>query len=127
MNRDWNMHAGAWIIVTAALGGLVVSVFNFFNPESGITGTAGALLVIVSTALLVLFGWLMSGHGWRSGFFPAFITLSAILDIAGTAFAAYLLHSWTLLCLMLIALLGWLSHVFRPRSNRLDQFGRAEQ
>ncbi|MGC4026933.1 MAG: hypothetical protein QM744_18390 [Mesorhizobium sp.] len=129
-NRDWNSHAGAWIITVAALGGLVVSVVNFFSPNSGITGEPGTLLVIVSTALLALFGWSMTGHGPRSGFFPIFITISALLDIAGTALAAYLLHSWSLLCLMLIAFLGWLTHVFRPRheaARPIAGFARTER
>jgi len=116
-NRDWNSHAGAWVVVAAALGGFAVSVFNFFDPNGGITGEPGTLLVVASTALLALFGWLMAGHIGRSGFFPAFIIVSAVLNIAGTAFAGYLLHSWALLCLMLIAFLGWLTHLFRPRND----------
>lgn len=109
------LRGGAWLVALAAVAGFAVSVANYFNPQSGIAGEPGTILVIASTALLAVFGWLMSGHGWRGVFFRIFIIVSSLLNIAGTGFAGYLLHSWVLLVLMLIGLLGWLLHVFRRR------------
>ena len=106
---------GAWVVVIAAVVGFAVSVANYFNPQSGIAGEPGTILVIASTALLAVFGWLLSGDGWRGTFFRIFIVVSSFLNIVGTGFAGYLLHSWTLLILMLVGLVGWLFYVFRRR------------
>jgi len=113
---SWTMsRGGAWLVAIAAIAGFAVSVANYFNPESGIAGEPGTILVIASTALLAVFGWLMSGDGRRGVFFRIFIIVSSLLNIAGTGFAGYLLHSQALLVLMLVGLLGWLFHVFRRR------------
>jgi hypothetical protein len=109
-------NGGAWLVAVAAVVGFAVSVANYFNPQSGIAGEPGTILVIASTALLAVFGWLMSGDGWRGVFFRVFIIVSSLLNIVGTGFAGYLLHSWVLLALMLVGLLGWLLHVFRRRA-----------
>lgn len=102
-------------MVLAALAGLCVSIANYFNPDSGIAGEPGTLLVIASTALLAVFGWLLSGEDWRGRLLRAFIVLSSILNIIGTGLAGYLLHSWALLGVMAIAALGWLAIQLRPR------------
>lgn len=112
----WSMsRAGAWLIAIAAVIGFIVSVINYFNADSGIAGEPGTILVIASTALLAVFGWLLSGDGWRGAFFRMFIVVSSLLNIAGTGFAGYLLHSWTLLILMLVGLVGWLFYVVKRR------------
>lgn len=116
--RFWTLsRGGAWLVAIAAIVGFVVSVANYFNPQSGIAGEPGTVLVIASTALLAVFGWLMSGDGWRGAFFRVFIIVSSLLNIAGTGLAGYLLHSWTLLIVMIVGLLGWLLHVFRHRAG----------
>lgn len=106
---------GVWLIFAAALAGLAVSSFNYLDPQSGIAGEPGTILVIVSTAILTVLAWLMKGGGLRSRFLRRFITLAAILDIAGTAFAGYLLHSQTLVILMFVAFLGWIFYMLAPR------------
>lgn len=104
---------GAWLVAVAALAGLAVCVANYFNPQSGIAGEPGTILVIASTALLALFGLLMGAA--RATPLRIFITASSLLNIAGTAFAGYLLHSTALVVLMMAALLGWLLHVVGRR------------
>lgn len=105
--------AGTALMVLASLGGLVISIFNYFNPDSGIAGEPGTLLVIASTILLALFGIALGKL--TAGFLRSFFIVSSILNIAGTSFAGYLLHSQTLVILMLVSLLGWILHVFRRR------------
>ncbi len=105
---------GARLVAVAAVAGLGVSAANYLNPQSGIAGEPGTVLVIASTALLALFALLM-GRG-RDSFFRIFILVSSLLNIAGTAFAGYLLHSTTLVALMIAALLGWLFHVSGRRT-----------
>jgi hypothetical protein len=115
---SWTLSAaGAWLVAIAAVAGFAVSVANYFNPQSGIAGEPGTILVIASTALLAVFGWLMSGDDRRGVFFRIFIIVSSLLNIAGTGFAGYLLHSQTLLVLILAGLVGWLFHVFRRRRD----------
>jgi hypothetical protein len=106
---------GAWLVVLSALGGMAVSIANYFNVESGIAGEPGTILVIASTALLAIFGWLMVGDDRRGGVLRVFVLVASLLDIAGTAFAGYLLHSTSLVVLMFVSLLGWLLHVFGRR------------
>jgi hypothetical protein len=112
--------AGAWLVAAAALAGLAVSIFNYFDPQSGIAGEPGTMLVIVSTALLALAGLLLSGNR-LGGFLRGFFALAALLDLVGTALAAYMLHSWSLVALMIIGLAGWLLYVMRPRSAATRQ------
>jgi hypothetical protein len=106
---------GAWLVAVTAIIGFAVSIANYLNPGSGIAGEPGTILVIASTALLAVFGWLLSGDGWRGTFFRIFIIVSSFLNIAGTGFAGYLLHSWTLLILMSVSFVGWLFYVFKRR------------
>lgn len=108
-------RAGAWLVAMAALAGCIVSIVNYFDPASGIAGEPGTILVIASTALLALFGWLLSIDGGRGAFFRVFIVTSSLLDIIGTGLAGYLLHSQALCLLMLVSLAAWLAHVFFRR------------
>ncbi len=109
--------SGAAIIGVAAIAGCAVSVANYFNPQSGIAGEPGTILVIASTLLLALFAWLMIDDQRRGRFLRAFVRVSSLLNIIGTAFAGYLLHSWLLLGFMALAALGLLVHVVWPRDT----------
>lgn len=109
------MGYGARLVSLAALLGAAVSLYNCFDPLSGIAGTPGVILVIASTLILSAFGVIMAAHP-RNSVFRAFLAVSALLAIAGTAFAAHLLNSRALLALMFVCLLGWLIHLFKPRS-----------
>lgn len=108
-------RGGAFVVILAAVFGLAVSITNYFSAESGIAGEPGTLLVIASTALLAVFGWLLSGDGWRGKLLRVFIVVSSILNIIGTGLAGYLLHSWALLFAMIVAALGWVVSQFRTR------------
>lgn len=107
--------AGIWLMIAAAVAGLGVSIFNYFDSQSGIADEPGTILVIVSTAIMALAAWLMTGGKLRGRFPRGFIALGLLLDIAGTAFAGYMLHSQVLVILMFIGLLGWLAYMFSPR------------
>ena len=107
---------GAWLIAVAATAGCILSIVNYLDPASGIAGEAGTILVIASTALLALFGWLLGDGGRRGAFFRVFIVTSSLLDIVGTGLAGYLLHSQALVLLMLVSLAAWLAHVFFRRA-----------
>lgn len=105
---------GAGLVSLAAVLGTLVSVYNYVAPTSGISGTPGAMLVVVSTLILFAFGLIMAADP-RSAALRSFVAASTFLGILGTAFAAYLLESQALTALMAACLLGWLIYLFRPR------------
>jgi quinoprotein glucose dehydrogenase len=103
-------NSGARILVVAAAVGLAIAIFNYFWRGNGIHGTAGALLVVISSALMVgatcalLFADM--GRGLR-----ATLTVLIALDILGTGFAAYLLEANWLAAAIAVALIGWIMHL----------------
>jgi hypothetical protein len=58
------------------------------------------------------------GHGGGTAL-HAFLLTSSFLDIAGTAFAGWLLESRALVALMAVCFVGWLMAAFRPRTAAL--------
>jgi len=108
---------GASLLCSGAILGTAVSVANYFSPDSGIAGTPGAILVIVSTLILLVFGLIMRSDVRGFGF-RVFIAGSALFNILGTAFAGHLLNSETLAVLMMVSLAGWLIHLFEQRRVR---------
>jgi hypothetical protein len=116
-------HFGALLIAAASLLGIGVSASNYLTPLSGIDGTPGALLVIVSTAILSLFAVCVATLRLTRGL-RRFIVASSLLDIAGTAFAAYLLESSSLLILMAICFAGWLILVFSRKHISAEPIAR---
>ncbi len=101
------MRPGASILLAAAVAALAKALFNFFWSGNGIHGTAGALLVVISSALMAAAACaLLAG---RIG--PALRgTLLAliVLDIVGTALSAYFLEANWLIAAMVVALVGWI-------------------
>lgn len=106
--------SGAWLMALAALAGLAVSIANYFSRDSGIAGEPGTLLVIASTAILLVAAVILARAARLGGFLRGFLVIGCLIDIFGTGFAAYLLESQALLWLMAVALVGWLLHVFGP-------------
>lgn len=114
----WSVRSlGAWIMALAALAGLIVSILNYFNRDSGIAGEPGTILVIVSTAILLAAALVLTRAGGLPAFLRWFLVIGCLVDILGTGFAAYLLESQALLLLMLPALVGWVLHAFGRRSR----------
>lgn len=97
----------------AALAGTLVSVVNYFMPDNGIAGTPGALLVVASTALLVVVGFVLRRASPRAGGLSRMLRVIAMVLIAGTAWAAWLLEAPTLVAIMGVAALGWVVGMLR--------------
>jgi hypothetical protein len=105
------VNTGLRGLLAGAIAGLVIATFNFFWTGNGIHGTAGALLVVVSSALMVaatcaLMFFNRMGRGLRG----TLIVLIA-LDILGTGLAAYFLEATWLIAAMAVALIGWIIHL----------------
>lgn len=113
---------GAWLIIIGAAAGLGIAIYNYFSPAgflaplSNTAGTPGALLVIGSTALMLVAGLVLLG-GTHSRFVTVFFATGVLLDVLGTGFAAILLESPPLLAAMSVAGIGWLLWIFRRRSS----------
>jgi hypothetical protein len=105
---------GAWLIVIASIGAFAVSIYNYNSADSGIAGTPGAMLVVVSTLLLLLAGFIL-GRDMGGGGMRALLGTLCFLGILGTGFAGYLLESSTLVVTMALCLFGWLLRLLRPR------------
>ena len=111
---------GAWLIVFGSAVGLGVAVYNFFSPTgflsplSNTAGTWGALLVIGSTALMLIAGLVLLGQP-HLRIVILFFGLGVFLDVLGTGFAALLLESPPLLVAMVVAGIGWLLWIFGKR------------
>ncbi len=109
---------GGIALVALSLLALLDSVFNYFSRGNGISGTEGALLVVVSTLLMLIAAVLLARdmvRGWVRVTFEILI----VLDFIGTAAAACFLNAWLLLALVALAAIAWLAHIFAaaPRSS----------
>ena len=107
--------AGPMVILTGlAVLALLDALFNYVWQANGIHGTEGALLVVISTLLMAIAGWLVAArwlHGWPRLVFEILI----FLDLLGTGAAAYFLNAWILLALDIVAFIAFLFHIFRRR------------
>ncbi len=100
-------------LLILAILGFADAVFNYLWTGNGIHGSEGALLVVVSTFLMIVAAGLILFGIVRGGLRVLFDILLG-LGVLGTAVAAYFLESWILLVLVILAALAWLVHIFRP-------------
>lgn len=115
-SRSWQPDPAMSAVGILSLLALLDSLFNYVWSGNGIHGTEGALLVVVSTFLMLAAAALIAGRWVHGGLRSLFEVLIA-LDFTGTFFAAWLLEAWILVALVLVAALVWLVHMFR-RSPR---------
>lgn len=99
----WN----GWPLAAVAVVGVGAAAFYALDAGNGIAYTPGAYLVVGSTALLIL-GVLVLLFG-TAGWLRKTLLILTLLDLLGTAFAAYLLEAWVLLAIMAIGLIAWLA------------------
>ena len=106
---------GDLTVVAAMTAGFFLAIINYLWPDRGHYDTDGALLLIVSTILILGAALLVS---FRPDVHSAMMTalgVLIVLGIAGTAFTAWRLQANRLLVLMVIALCGALvSLAFAP-------------
>jgi quinoprotein glucose dehydrogenase len=98
----------AWLLPLAALIGLGAALFDYFYPDNGIHGTGGVLLVIASTAVMLILALALVRWGAAKRWAHGVLLVLLVIDIAGTGLAAYLLEAWWILGAMALALIGWL-------------------
>jgi hypothetical protein len=102
------------LVTALAVLALLDSLFNYVWQGNGIHGTEGALLVVISTFLMAVAGWIVAAR-WTHGWINLVLEILIFLDLLGTGAAAYFLNTWILLALDALALIAFLFHVFwRP-------------
>jgi quinoprotein glucose dehydrogenase len=109
--------AAAWLLPLGALIALGAAIFDYFYAGNGIHGTGGVLLVIGSTAVMLLLS--LALVQWRShpGWVHVLLLVLLVIDIAGTGLASYLLEAWWVFGANVLALIGWLVDI--PRGTAL--------
>jgi predicted ferric reductase len=103
---------GNWVMVASSGAGLLLSTFNYVSSDNGIHGSVGALLVIISSALILIVSLLMAFGLLQWRWLRMVVDVLLILGIIGTGFAAYMLEADWLAALTVLCLTGWLIHVF---------------
>ena len=97
-------RTGPMLLLVASLVGIGISLYYYLTPLSGVNGTSGALLVVVSTLLMALAGLLL--FPIRRGGAGTLFRVLALLAGLGTLAAAWFLHEFWLMAAMVVALVG---------------------
>ena len=104
---------GAWAMAGAAAAGLADSLYLYLVLGSGVDHSLGALIVVLSTAALLLAAAalaLLRGPVWLK----ALLGAGALLDLVGTGTAAWFLHAWLLLVFMTLGVIAWMAWLALP-------------
>lgn len=96
---------GPWVIALSSILGAALSLYNYLTSGTGIDHTPGAMLVIISSVLILLasFTLLLDLPRW----FRGLLLILLLIGILGTGLAAYFLEASVLVALMVLALFGW--------------------
>lgn len=100
---------GAWLIAVASIVGFIVSFIAYVTPHGPIAQSWGALVVLISTALMVVASLLIALAALPR-WFLRLLEVLIVLDVLGTGVCAYFLEAYLLLALMVVALLGCILH-----------------
>lgn len=109
---------GAWLIIVASLIAMVICVYDYYTPETGLIGTGGVILVAASAGLMLLASLVLAMVPNRSGLLQGFLVVSILLDIIGSSVAGYFLESPVIMAAEALALIGWLMNVIGDAADR---------
>ena len=104
MSKPSAARPGVLVLFIGTLMSLVAALYGYFAPLTGVNGTLGALLTIVVSVLLVVFGLALARAGSRGGGVAWRCVI--FVALAGNAFAGALLHEWWLCLGMLVGVVG---------------------
>ena len=108
---------GCWLLLASAAMGLLVSLYDYFWGP-GIDHTAGAMLIIIATALLTAASAVIAFYVASPRWLRVTLEVLILFGLVGTGAAAYFLEAYVLLALMVIGLLGWLATIASPPQAR---------
>ncbi|WP_252107461.1 MULTISPECIES: hypothetical protein [unclassified Halomonas] len=103
---------GAGVLLLSALVGMGIALYAYVTPLTGVTGTLGALVAILACVILTAaaLGLFKLSPGAGLNVLRGLI----LLGLAGTFFAALLLHQWLLCVAMVVGLIGWIIDIATP-------------
>jgi quinoprotein glucose dehydrogenase len=107
--------AGFWLLGTGALLAFALSIFDYLWTGNGIHGTPGALLVVISSALMLGAIVFLYVAPLIVSWLRATLMVLILLDIVGTAAAAYFLEADLLLAAVVLSFIGWIWRLARQR------------
>jgi hypothetical protein len=118
---------GTGLLVLGSLIGLGAALFDYFWTGNGIHGTPGALLVVITIALMFLGAAALTFWPAVPRWLRGILLFLILLDICGTGFAAYMLEAWWVVGAIALALLGCIVYLAAdtaphpmPAGNRLS-------
>lgn len=117
---------GAWLIVLASLIVMVICVYDYYTPETGLIGAGGVILVAFAGLLMFLAALTMALKPVRGSFLQNFLVISIILDIIGSSVAGYFLESPVIMAAQALALIGWLLNVIGDAADRSVEIDEVE-
>ena len=109
---------GAWLIILASLIAMVICLYDYYTPETGLIGTGGVVLVAVAGQLMFFASLTLKLVPNRSCFLQSFLVVSILLDIIGSSVAGYFLESPVIMAAEALALIGWLMNVIGDAADR---------
>lgn len=109
---------GAWLIVLASLIAIVICVYDYYSPATGLIGTGGVILVAGAAVLMLLASLVMALMPNRANWIQTFLVVSILLDIIGSSVAGYFLESPVIMAAEALALVGWLMNVIGDAADR---------
>jgi hypothetical protein len=110
-------RSGAWLLTGAAAIGFIIALVDYLFRGSGIDHTGGALLVTGSSLILTLLGLALARAAASGRALHRLLLVLSMVDILGTAVAAWFLHAWGLLAFMVLAFMGWVLLSFGSRGT----------
>lgn len=108
--------SGPVLLILASLLGVGISLYYYLVPMTGVTGTEGALLVVISSLVLTLGGIILLKV--RMGWLAITVRVLALLGALGTIAAAWFLHEFWLVAVMVVALVGVIIDFVPLRGDR---------
>jgi hypothetical protein len=109
---------GAYLIIIGALGALLVTLWRYLTPLSGVNGSGGAEITMLGEAALILAGLILlrNDHDFIRKLFLFLSCIGVLLTIVATVF----LHGWISTVLLIVCAIGVLIEIFtRAKSKRV--------
>lgn len=103
------LSAGLWLLTLSAAAAFLLLSIRYFMPHGATQQGRGALLVVISTGLLIGAGPLMALATLPHRLF-LLLNFLVIMDIICTGFLAYFIPHHIAFALMVLAAFGWLAH-----------------
>jgi hypothetical protein len=107
-----------WLLLASSIAGLITAAVAVLDEADGIAYSAGAYLVLVSTALLVLAALALTFFNNKWKWLTLSLIILSVFDLIGTAIAAYFLETAFLLAFMALGLIGCLVYLLVAPANQ---------